>query len=377
MGLFKRRAEKREASFTDSVTAALFAQAVGSAVGDPAGLGVLEAAAGLYARCFAGADISSNAVGPSVAAMIARDLIRRGESLHLIEVRAGAVQLVPVGSWDIAGISPSPSTWVYRCDTFGPSGNTTRIVPASGVVHCRYAFEPSRPWAGISPLGWAIATGTLAANLERVLGQESGGVVAHVLPVPQDGGDGSADDPLRALKRDVARAKGSTVLTETTADAFGEGSAAAPRSDWVPRRIGANPPAALGVLRGDASSMVLAACGIPPSLFRDLADGTAQREAFRRFLTTACEPLAALIAEELAAKLEESVSFGFENLYAHDLAGRAQAFERLARGGVDVLSALRVAGLETSGVIVSEEIEEDPDIEEEPETEGVGDGPGL
>ena len=373
MGWFNRKPEKREASFTDSVAAALFAQAAGSAVGDPSGIGALESAAGLYARCFASADISSPAVGPSVASMIARDLIRRGESLHLIEVRAGVVELVPVGSWDIAGISPSPSTWVYRCDTYGPSGNTTRIVPASGVVHCRYAFEPSRPWAGISPLGWAIATGSLAANLERVLGQESGGVVAHVLPVPQDGGDRSADDPLKMLKADIAKAAGSTVLTETTADAFGEGSAAAPRSDWMPRRIGANPPAALGELREDASAMVLAACGIPPSLANPISDGTAQREGFRRFLTTACEPLAALIAEELAAKLEEPVTFGFENLYAHDLAGRAQAFERLSRGGVDVLAALRVAGLETSGVIVSEEIEEEPD--EEPE--GVGDGPGL
>ena len=184
-------------------------------------------------------------------------------------------------------------------------------------------------------------------------------------PVPQDGGDGSDDDPLRELKADIAKAAGSTVLTETTSDAFGEGSAAAPRYDWMPRRIGANPPASLGVLRGDASSMVLAACGIPPSLFRDLADGTAQREAFRRFLTSACEPLADLVAEELAAKLEEPVTFGFEGLYAHDLAGRAQAFERLVRGGVDVLAALRVAGLETSGVIVSEEIEEGPGATDE------------
>ena len=182
MGWFKRKAEKREASFTDSVTAALFAQALGSSVGDPSGIGALEAAAGLYARCFASAACSSPSVTPSVASMIVRNLIRRGESVHLIEVVAGAVELVPVGSWDIAGISPSPSTWVYRCDTFGPSGNTTRMVPASAVVHCRYAVEPSRPWAGVSPLGWAIATGTLAANLERVLGQEAGGVVAHVLP---------------------------------------------------------------------------------------------------------------------------------------------------------------------------------------------------
>ena len=129
----------------------------------------------------------------------------------------------------------------------------------------------------------------------------------------------------------------------------------------MPRRIGANPPPALGELRGDAWSAVLAASGVPPSLFRDVADGTAQREAFRRFLTSAVEPLTELVAEELAAKLNEPVTFAFEGLYAHDLAGRAQAFKRLARGGVDVLWALRVAGLETSGVIVAEEVAQEPE----------------
>jgi len=164
-------------------------------------------------------------------------------------------------------------------------------------------------------------TGDARANLERVLGQEAGGAVAHVLPVPADGGDGGEDDPLRDLKADIAKAKGSTVLTETTSAGWGEGPGAAPKVDWMPRRIGANPPQALGELREDAWSAVLAACGIPPSLFRDLADGTAQREAFRRFLTTAVQPLAELVAEELAHKLEAPVSFCFEGLYAHDLAG--------------------------------------------------------
>ena len=42
--------------------------------------------------------ISSPVVGPSVASMSARDVIRRGESLHLIEVRRGSVGSVPAGS---------------------------------------------------------------------------------------------------------------------------------------------------------------------------------------------------------------------------------------------------------------------------------------
>ena len=61
------------------------------------------------------------------------------------------------------------------------------------------------------------------------------------------------------------------------------------------------------------------------------ADGTSQREAFRRFLTTAVsQPVADLVAEELSHKLAVPVRFGFDGLYAHDLAGRAAAFQKLA-----------------------------------------------
>ena len=140
-------------------------------------------------------------------ALMARNLIRRGEDMHLIEVRAGAVRLAPCGSWDVRG-DDDPDTWLVRGDLFGPSGNRTVFMPHRAFVHCRYAVDPVRPWYGIGPLGWARHTGTLAANLENKLGQEAGGPVGHVIPVPTDGGDGGADDPLAMLKRDIAAARG-------------------------------------------------------------------------------------------------------------------------------------------------------------------------
>ena len=87
-------------------------------------------------------------------------------------------------------------------------------------------------------------------------------------PIPQDGGLGDDDDPLRSLMEDVLGAKGGTVLTETTAAGWGEGRAATPQSDWQPSRIGANPTPVLLTLRGDAYDAVLAACEVPPDLAR-------------------------------------------------------------------------------------------------------------
>ena len=70
-------------------------------------------------------------------------------------------------------------------------------------MHIRYAVDPARPWLGISPLGWARATGKLAANLEQRLGEESGAPVGSILPVPADGGDDPEADPLAGLRADL------------------------------------------------------------------------------------------------------------------------------------------------------------------------------
>ena len=344
----KREPEKREAiPFTDAVAAALAAQAAGQSVGDPGALAALEAATALYARAFSAARPSPEVpvLSPAVMALIARNLIRRGEDVHQIRVVGGELRLQAIGSWDVRG-GPDESAWWYHCDRFGPSGNLTELVPAAAVLHCRYAVDSARPWHGIGPLGWARATGTLAANLETRLGEEAGGPVGHVIAVPQDGGDGEEDDPLSDFKSDLVAAKGRTILAETTAAGWGEGRMAAPQSDYKPHRFGAHPPDTLPKLRSDAALAVLSACGVPVSLCTD-ADGTSQREAWRRFVMGAVEPLLAIVAEEVGAKLETRVSFDLSALWAHDLAGRASSFKAMVAGGMALERAVALSGLTT------------------------------
>ena len=349
----KREPERRAAvPFTDAIIASLAAQAAGSTTGDPFAIAALEAAAGLYAAAFAGARLTPEnpmtaGLTPGCRALMARDLIRRGESLHGIEVEGGAIRFRPVGSWDVRGPADERAWW-YRVDVFGPSGNETRFVPAGAVVHARYAVDASRPWHGISPLGWARATGTLAANLETRLGEEAGGPVGHLLPVPEAGAaEGEGDDPndpLAALRADIARGKGRTLTVETTSAGFGEGRMAAPAEDWKPRRFGASPPDVLPTLRTDAALAVLAACQVPAGLFTD-ADGTSQREAWRRWAMGPLAGLAATVEAELAAKLDQPVRFDFSGLWAHDLAGRAQSFKAMVTAGMDPGRAAGIAGL--------------------------------
>ncbi len=78
-------------------------------------------------------------------------------------------------------------------------------------------------------------------------------------------------------------------------------------------------------------------------LFVD-ADGTAQREAVRRWHLGTVLPLARILEAELTAKLEAEVRLTFD-AYPLDLAGRAQAFQKLVAGGVSVTEALGTSGL--------------------------------
>lgn len=348
--------ESGGAGFTDAIVRALLTEAAGGTIKDAAATAALEAAAGQYSRAFQVAEVTpatpaTMALTPAVLGLMARDLIRRGESIHVIEVERGGVRLLPAGSWDVRG-GPDPLTWRYRCDVFGPSGNVTRHLPAAAVIHGRFSVDPARPWFGVSPMGWAALTGRLHGVLEGALADEAAGPVGSVIPVPQspDDTDDTDDpdddtDPLAKLRADVAALRGKTALVETVAAGWGEGQTAAPHSDWRPQRIGADPPDSLVALRSDSAVAVLAAAGVPADLVFS-ADSTGQQESWRRFLHGSVQPLADLLSVELADKLEVAdLRLTFDGLRASDVGQKARAYATMVKGGMDKTEAARIAGL--------------------------------
>ena len=341
---FTRHTEHRQASYADSVVEALLSRASGTHA-DVAATAAVEAAAGALSRAFASAEITprtpaTNGITPDVLAQIGRALIVPGEIVLILAVRQGRVHLLPAASFDVTGAADA-STWRYRCDLSGPSGSTTIVRPSAGVIHCRYSTDPARPWVGVGPLDRARLSGRLSAELEAALGDEASGTRGYVLPVPSDGQDDSVSD----LRRDIGSLHGRTALVETAMAGWGDGRQAAPRGDYEPKRIGANPPVSLATLRSDAALAVLSACGVPVELVTP-GDGTGQREAWRRFLYGTVQPLAACVATELAVKLDTpTVTLGFDKLFASDLSGRARAFQSLVSGGMSVDQAAALAGL--------------------------------
>ena len=158
-----------------------------------------------------------------------------------------------------------------------------RTVRVSGdsVVHAMFSYDTTRPYLGVGPVQWARQSGKLAANLEQRGAQEAGTPVGQLLPIPREsvGGD---DDPLSALKRQFETMKGKLALVETSQGGWGD-KMSTPKNDWVPQRIGADPPAPLVNLREQAIITLCQACGIPPGLVSS-SDATSTRESWRMFL---------------------------------------------------------------------------------------------
>ena len=352
---WQKRAESRDiggsGNFSDQVIRLIESQAATKAA-DAGSTAAVEAAAGALSRAFASAEVEAapwvqEIVTPDFLALTARNWIRSGASMHVIEVdRGGRVELLPGAFWNFEG-GARRRDWSIRVTSYGPSSSETRLVPFDAIIFTTWGTSPGTPYVGTGPLGWASTTARLQSEAERSLADEAAGPLAQLLTYPEGAAnqdaDGDEGDTLAPIRAAIAAARGKAFLVESTASGYGEGKQNAPRRDWEPRRLGPSPPDAMTALRKDAFEAVLAATGTPPSLFLD-SDGTSQREAVRRWHMNVVLPMARVLEHELTMKLEAEVRLRFDG-YAMDLVSRAQVVAKLVAAGVPVMTAMAAVGL--------------------------------
>ena len=332
-----QRPEKR--AYTELTVQALVAAASGEVTqGLTAGR---EIAAGHWGRAFSSADIKpagivADALTPHLG-FIGRSLVTRGEAIFALDFSNDGFTLLPATSATISG-GPNPASWKYELSLAGPSTTQTRrALTSDAVLNLRYAHGPKSPWAGVSPIEASGTTQKLLDSLELRLAQEAGGSVGSVIPVPNVSSTAQLQTDLRAMA-------GQVTLVETTSAAYGAGAAAAPQSDYQVRRIGADPPATLPILRRQVEQSVLAACGVPVSVLGG-ADASASREGYRQFLFGTIQPIAKSVAVQVGGYFDTEISFDFASLMAGDLTGRARAVMSLVNAGVPLDKALEQSGL--------------------------------
>ena len=348
----ERKIERRTGYSAAILTAFETAAGTQSQIGATA---ALEAASNAYARGLAAADASGapdgvlRAITASMLGDAGRDLVRRGESVFLIEVGQEGLELVRCGTWDLRG-GGRRADWTARVTLYGPSESWTRIVSYDQLLHFRYATDPARPWRGVSPVEWASLSSQLHARSVDALGKDMRAASATVIPMPPDEEpDDEDDDPLQTTKMNVMGAGGRSLLVETTRATSDVREA--PARDWKQERLGPTPDETLASVHGDSAAQVLAACGIDPLLVgMAKGDGTALREAYRRFERLSLGPLARTMQDEIADKLDApDIKLDFASLRASDFAGIARSLKGLVEAGFSLEQSAALLDLDTGG----------------------------
>ena len=330
-----------EHSYTDLVLAGLLAQQGRGAAAAEWATGAVQGAASLWARCLSVAMCDLEVVTPDLLGAIGYDLGVVGEHVSVLQVDgAGGLALLRAASWNISG-GPDPRSWQYDVSLSGPTGTHTRVVPADGVLHARYLPDNRTPWRGVAPWKRAPSLSKLTAEVEAALIREVRLPTKIIIPMPQGGGIDT-----NTLRNDMQNNAYQTVFPTTTAAAFGAGRSSAPLSDWKVTRLKSEPEEALVGLCRDIPGQVGILYGIPNVLTSGSGSETQTREAFRRFVLTAIEPLALIVSRELTRVFEVPVELDLSELAHADIAGRARAFKALTAAGMSPSDAAEFVKIE-------------------------------
>ena len=147
LGWHLGRTEQRATTYTDAITQAL-QDALGASQAKPDTLAVVESCVSLIADPFLVCDVSGPTLPTTFLHAAARDVLRTGNSVWVIDTSTGTLELVRVAKWEVSGSSSTPTSWTYDLTVCVPDGEIKRRTPASGVVHLRLLGDPSRSWIG-------------------------------------------------------------------------------------------------------------------------------------------------------------------------------------------------------------------------------------
>ena len=329
-------------SYEDAVVSALLDTASGQVV-DASATAAVEFCASMWQRTMSSAEVQpehlSSLLPPDVLGRIARGLVLRGQVVGVVEDGA----LVVASGSEITG-GPQPSSWRFKVTLDGPSRSTTLTLGYGDVLVFQWSADPRRPWQGIGPLQRAGVSAALLANIEKRLSEEASAVSGHLLSVPT-----TSEKTIATLREDMRALRGKTAFVRTSKNWGEEEGKQKPGvpAEYLQRRVGAVVPESNIKLRAAASMDVVSALGVPATMFRSDADGTASRAASTRWLDFSVQPVADAMAAELSRKLGTPVSLGFEHLRRADtVLTMSRAVAALVKSGLSVADALDAVGLE-------------------------------
>ena len=337
---------------SDRLDAAFYAASTGQALATA--VGAVETSIGMLSRAMSLATVTpSNNLTRSITApfleLVVRELLTMGSIVCDLEVDQRGLVLRPASAASVMRGDSDPASWVYVLTMTGPSSSSTRYRRRDEIAALVYGRNARQPWAGCPPWRSAQVSSDLIAGLEKQLAGESSSSSGYVLAVPDTGDHGQAadadgeDDPLTALRRDLAAARGRTLLAPSMSGGFGAGPGVSPHDEYQAKRFGIDPPEAVIELRRDVERTMLAAFGVPPAILDPKVAGTAMREGLRFFQSQTVTPLATLIAVQLSEALGEDITLTLPR--PTDVATLSRAIHSLTQSGMSISDARAVVGL--------------------------------
>ena len=289
-------------------------------------LAVVEACAGFYSRCFAGAAVTgdgANFFPPQTLSAIARACVLDGNGVGVSDGRS----IYLAGTWTLAGKALDRSDWIYTLSLSVPSSTLSSKVPEREVFHVPWNVDNKHPFKGRSAITIAAATAEAAGVLENAAISEGRVSVTRLIPwagraTPEQ------QKEISQLFDEMRKTDSRFVVLPSGSPAHGT---ARPSSETVHP----DPSTTHVELRTRAGRDLAAALGVPEAILYT-GEGTARRAAMSAFIESSLVPLARLIEAEAAAKVRP-IKIDFSGLLgSSDLQGRARAFNALISGGMKI-----------------------------------------
>lgn len=291
----------------------------------------LGTAAGVWSRSFAMlVPEPSDVLTPDVLATIGMDLFFRGQSVWHVRLDGSRIRLHRAAFWD----QYNGGRWNLTLPQ--PDGTDNVRALDDEVLSIRINAAPDTPWLGRSPLHFMGLSPSLMADVENTLSGSLGYVGKGLLPVPATIPEEQKNAALAGLRA------GSSLVAVTSKEEIGHHTGGV-RAEF--KRVDLTPDlekAGLPEIGRDVHSRILAAAGIPPSLYDAGGNAGALRETYRLFVLGTLDPLARMITPELA-KIGVA-RIGMQDLMSADVAGRARAVSSLVQSGVPLATAMALSG---------------------------------
>ena len=306
-------------------------------------LAIVESCISLIANCFVQATITperyNRIIRKDLLANLVRTVLTTGEAVAVIEVINDQIVLVEAGNFSVDGNTTDRNKWIYQCYIPMPTAHKTIRTSGNGVIHLKYSTESSANFQGLSPLYQAQNTAGLLYSLDKKMDEEAQTSTGQILSFTMDSTEPDNLKNYQEHYQFLQKLKGGVFVERQNRE---RGS----KQSFVGRtRLGPEFSNSSIELRDRLEANIASSFGVPIELIIADGEGTATREAFRRFILTTVQPLAIRAAEEFSDKLEDNIEFKFERLRSADLQGIGRAVKSLVNSGIALDQALEMSGL--------------------------------